>query len=735
MIDKWFINDVREKIEAHHRLVITDTKGEGAFLLDFLPKRRYIILTAGTHKDELSARIEAERDYKDKNVIFYTTIPQHKLTQLQEYAVTCGCIVLDDIESYIKKLLYKVLGVNSHIDGKTLILAAKMSKGMDENWWKGIAQGITNPMKPEMMILDFLKDPAGYAEHTDKDVFAIMQKEACRMAGKPETKQTPSVLAAEIMKSLFDGLLNGQPNDELLAIYYLMSDSEEMADCLQTYIDNYQVPALVNPLDSHPDHPFTEIDKKMFRQLSSVLRQKDDTEEYVGYIEKRLQSSKAKRYKSAWLKDTFDLLTFQLGNPHTITDIDGLALYYRDTFAAIDTAIRRIYVEWLNEEEVLRPIQEFYEERNRALLDSWFQLIGNYQSNQQGLIKNLFNENTDKVAIIVCDGLRLEIAEAIARKKFSQGITIDRSTAWAKLPSVTVNGMSALYGVASPKQDSPEHRRTALLADIPDAVVMKLSALNNGVTADHLVLKHGDIDTIGEHKQLAGLVDIAAYEEDLYQKVQQLLRMGYTHVILTADHGFVITGILDEADKVPVPSGVVAEERFATAPDHVGGTDFIERCDDWITGAYQYYAMTDKPFRTRGQYGYAHGGLTLQECLIPVYRFSKAYTEITMGVEITNKTELSSVTGQFYTIKLKGKGNSENVFESERKVKLHFYDENGAEVSQSMIIKVKAGKTNELENTINTSLLKVVVVDAQTTEQLDSCTIKKSASRDLDDLF
>ena len=39
------------------------------------------------------------------------------------------------------------------------------------------------------------------------------------------------------------------------------------------------------------------------------------------------------------------------------------------------------------------------------------------------------------------------------------------------------------------------------------------------------------------------------------KKVNDLFSMGYGKVYLTADHGFVITGILDEADKIPVPDG------------------------------------------------------------------------------------------------------------------------------------------------------------------------------------
>ena len=106
-----------------------------------------------------------------------------------------------------------------------------------------------------------------------------------------------------------------------------------------------------------------------------------------------------------------------------------------------------------------------------------------------------------------------------------------------------------------------------------------------------------------------------------------------------------------------------------------------------------------------------------------------------LKVSISNKPELNAVTGQFYTIKLMGTGDSNNVFESERKVQLLFYLEDGSEDSKSSIIKIKADAVQDFENTLNANQLKVVVVDAQTTEQLDVCVIKKSVSRDLDDLF
>ena len=106
-----------------------------------------------------------------------------------------------------------------------------------------------------------------------------------------------------------------------------------------------------------------------------------------------------------------------------------------------------------------------------------------------------------------------------------------------------------------------------------------------------------------------------------------------------------------------------------------------------------------------------------------------------MKVSIENKTELVAVTGQFYSINLHAVGDTANVFESERKVRLLFYDDQGHEQSQPMIITINANETKNFEFSLSNNQMKVVVVDAETTEQLDSCTIKKSTSRDIEDLF
>ena len=247
----------------------------------------------------------------------------------------------------------------------------------------------------------------------------------------------------------------------------------------------------------------------------------------------------------------------------------------------------------------------------------------------------------------------------------------------------------------------------------------------------------GDIDQVGEKKQLAALKDINGYEKEIADKIDILLSMGYNKVYVTADHGFVITGILDEADKISVPHGDIKklEERFClTNACLLDSKGLVERQDDFCGSAYQYYALSDKPFCSKGTYGYSHGGFTPQECIIPIYEFGQDATAEALHVSIANKKDLQAVAGQYFKLKLQAES-SADVFKQERRMEIHFF-EGGKELS-IQIVTIRQGQLLDNNEFVMpaSGKAKVVLVDASTKEQIDYCEVKGSSARDLDDLF
>ena len=295
--------------------------------------------------------------------------------------------------------------------------------------------------------------------------------------------------------------------------------------------------------------------------------------------------------------------------------------------------------------------------------------------------------------------------------------------------------MSALFGCKEPTTNA-QARFANLKKACPDVEILPLGMIGESTTAKKLVLTYGDIDEVGEKKQMGGLKDIDNYETELREKTKTLFRLGYEKVVLTTDHGFVITGIIDEADKEPRPNGQILriEERFVLTNNPLPSTKLIENEGRYFDSNYQYYARTDKPFVTRGAYGYAHGGFTPQECIIPVYELTKKNDDFTFGIAISNKNELRNITGNYFTVKLKADRCDESLFTQKRKIKVMLFAGNKL-ADGNVLHTMKPGDTFSQEYEWNDGIDKVVITDKETAAQIDSCEIRKSSSRDIDDLF
>ena len=733
MIDKWFVNDIGAALEVQGRAVVTDAHEEGKFLLGFLPPDAVLLQVEGTDLAEIKAKYEAETQYAAEKVVFYTHRPKTDLTFLLEYAETAECIVLDDMETYIRKHLFAATGINTQLPKSELLVAAKLSKGKDLNWWKSVAMGLVKPMDTDKILLDLLASPKQTAQEMDGEVWKLFTAEVFRMIDKPYTDQPAPVLAQTVMDAIFDGLARNDISSKLLSLYNRRTSSHAMDEVMADYIARYDKLEGVNPFEAHIDHPFSALDCCLLKRLSEAIENGEFLGEYIQMIDARTQSKHATTYKAEWLKDVKTLVEFKNGDLYKIATLSDFALYYRDEFVQLDAAVRHLYAAWLHDEKVLRPFQYLYEQAEKELLDKWFALAKNYQPSQQGLLKDKLSQE-GRIAVLVCDGLRLEMAETIYQLSKSKS---RNDYAFAMLPSVTENGMSALFGCEGVEM-SAQNRYAHLKGELPGVEVMQADKLNSSVTTNRLVVLFGDIDQVGEKKQLAGLKDINNYEQEIAEKIETLLGMGYNKVYVTADHGFVITGILDEADKVPVPKGDILklEERYCLANEALTPAVGVlaKREDDFGGSQYQYYAQSDKPFRTKGAYGYHHGGFTPQECIIPIYEFAKETCAEALRVVIDNKKELQGVGGQYFKLKLKAEASS-NVFKQERRIEIHLYE--GSQEKSVQIVNIKQGQlldNNEFVMSPSGKLI-VVLVDANTKQQIDYCEVKSSSSRDLDDLF
>lgn len=724
MFKEWLISDIEKAAAKSNRVVISDPHKFLYFIVKELTE--YAIVTLNSPDDEMLARQSAQTSFRESKVVFLCFFQAKDIRHLMEFSGIGGFINMDNPDAYIRQKLFESLGLNTTIKESKLLLSAKLSSGKNLNWWKGIANETIEPLDFKEHLHDLIRSPKQYQTNHDEDVYAVLRDEVFKVIDRTMTPVDAPTLVNEFASAILSGLISNRIKPELLGLYYWWTNSSDITPQLKEYASRYHIPTNATITTAHFDHPFEVLDKKLLSDISFRLRQNATLSDLAEALRNRVQSNLAPDFKPKWLKDLLTLLTFDSSELYLYDTISKITDYYRKDFSRLDKAMRHLYSQWLSEPSLLRPLQELYESHLSALLAVWFANVPpEYIPSQLGLISKAMS-GTGKIAVFVCDGLRLEIAESICDILKPQ-MKIDRNTEYAKLPSVTENGMSALFGIDTVVNNASA-RINHLQSLISNVKVTNFSELSDSEEAEKLVVMFGDIDTAGEHKGMAALRDINNYEAELSDAIKRLQTMGYEKVYLTADHGFVITGILDEASKVKASSGVEVKERFFLSDEYIADAAYIRREDDFPGSQYQYYSKTDKPFRTRGEYGYAHGGFTPQECLIPYYCFISPSGSSVAKVEISNKSELSAVTGQYFNVRLKGNEASKN-----KKIKVMIYNNGVSEGFSIATIDDDGNASAEFE--ISSESISVVVVDAQTGSQYDSAIVSKLQSRDLDDLF
>lgn len=746
MTDTWFIQDVENYLKRYNRIVILDPKCQWGFLLALLQQKGYnLIITDSelteeweTVKEELFLRQQIETIHKNNPVVIYITRELKHVSFLFDYCFTYGCIDFSNPTEWLRKMLFATTGLQVQLDNSLLLTAAKLGVGKDMAWWKRILQNLQELISMDEELVPFLDNPEDYSSSKDPDIYRLFEEKLFELLGHPYLTKSPHILADEIVKKIFDGLVSGELTQQLLDLYYHWVDSDTYRPSLEHYIKNYKIDSKINPWSAHPDHCFSALDERALKMLLVNIRDKSAVENNLHLINARANRWKVQRFIPSWWKDIVTLLSFNSKPLATCTQFHKLIPFYTEYFSKVDRAMRNLYATFLQEESIIRPLQEYYENFNHELLEQWFSVAEEYKPDQQGFLPNLFNTKLPGIAVIVGDGIRYEIADYVATS-LAKILKVDKQVMLAGIPSETENNMSGLY--VSNHLVLPLHRdrEKSLTATTGKKITyMNLEAFHSGIKVDYLVLTYKDIDDTGEKLQHGAIKLFTEFEQVLKDKISLILNSGYKEVHLITDHGFVLTGLLDESDKIEphITGKKEVHERYILTANKQDNKDLIGFQNPYGEFNYVYVSKNHRPFKSRGVYGYSHGGLTPQEVIIPKFSFQKL-KEVSPALEIgiINRKELEEVTGELFGIRLQAGSAGGDLFASSRKVQVYLYAK-GERYSSSNIVNIEAGNTEALEFSFSGhSEVQAVVVDVTTQEQLDSAIIKKSNLRDLGGLM
>jgi len=609
MIDKWFLEDIEHQLKSRKRVVILDPKAECGFLLPLLDHKGYTVIRTDssfteewqTVKEELFLRHEAETTYKNSDVVFYITREQEKLSFLFDFCFTHGCLDLSNPVEWLKKKLISNTGLQVQMDSTMLLVAGKLGFGKDIAWWKKILQNLEDLVSLEDELLPFLHDPEVYLNSKDADIRRMFEEKLFELLNQPYMTKPPKTLADEVVKKLLHGLMTNTVSNYLLNLYYRWVDSDKYRGSLEDYITNFSLSSEADPWKVHPDHCFKVLDYKAIIDITKNLRDNKYIAEKLSLLKIRANSQKAKRFIPSWWHDVIILMVFDSKPLSLCSTLNKVVEFYTANFAKVDRAIRKLYAEFLQEESIIRPLQEYYESLNHELLHKWFEYSGEYKTDQPGYLVNLLKKTKPGIAVIVGDGLRYEIADQIS-VSLHKKLQVEKHIMLADMPSETENNMSALY--AGKNEIIPNHKdreKCLLSSSGKEITFINLEDLSYGEKADYLVLTYKDIDSTGEKLQHGAIKLFEEFETVLQKKITQLINMGYKEVHLITDHGFVLTGLLNESDKIdPSVTGLNKPcERYIRTADKQQNANWLAFEKTYGEYRYVYTAKSHKPFKSK----------------------------------------------------------------------------------------------------------------------------------------
>ncbi|MGB3741210.1 MAG: BREX-1 system phosphatase PglZ type B [Castellaniella sp.] len=283
------------------------------------------------------------------------------------------------------------------------------------------------------------------------------------------------------------------------------------------------------------------------------------------------------------------------------------SIHTREDTEAVSAALRALYLPWL--QESARRLQHAAQA-------------------QAGLPRPAAVASTAGTCTVFIDGLRYDVAQHLAQRLQALG-EVHLSHQWTCLPSVTASGKPWCSPIASAITGQPEDTEfnPRVAADgkplssyhfervLAEHDIQKLKAAETGDPQGLSWAEAGDLDHYGHEHGVRLAKDMAQQLDHILERLNELWDAGWTCLRIVTDHGWLLLpGGLPKSE-LPKHQTETRWGRCAVLKDSAMGTPLTfgwSWCDTvqiaFAPGVCSFVAGAE----------YAHGGLSLQESLVPV---------------------------------------------------------------------------------------------------------------------
>jgi hypothetical protein len=302
---------------------------------------------------------------------------------------------------------------------------------------------------------------------------------------------------------------------------------------------------------------------------------------------------------------------------------------------AIGAALRALYVPWL--EDSANRFQDLVKAEGGL--------------NHSAGAKGATAEGASPVGVctVFVDGLRYDVAMQLKERLAGLG-KVTTSAMWTSMPSVTASGKAwaspVVQWVSGKKAD--EDFQPSVAADgkplstynfrklLTDHGFQVLDKHENGDPNGKAWVECGDLDHYGHAHGLRLARDMETQLNQIVERLAELNEAGWARFRIVTDHGWLLVPGCLPKSALPMFEAETRWGRCAVLKDSSHGTPLTFGWD-WCKDVQIAFAPGITNFHA-GEV-YTHGGLSLQECLVPVLELVIAGgAASTVKVDITNVT-------------------------------------------------------------------------------------------------
>jgi hypothetical protein len=229
--------------------------------------------------------------------------------------------------------------------------------------------------------------------------------------------------------------------------------------------------------------------------------------------------------------------------------------------------------------------------------------------------------------LLFVDGLRMDSANRLREMLNNQGLDITEKVIWTALPSVTATGKAAVSPIRDKitGNDGNSDFEPCVLATgqslkggyhfkklIQESGWKILDHIDNGDGQGNAWCEFGDIDHEGHDRGWKLAKHLDSLLKEINERIDALLGAGWKSVRVVTDHGWLL--MPGGLPKTGLPS-TLTDNKWGRCAYLKPGASTDQKLYAWYWNPSHHFVLADGVSCFKNGDEYAHGGLSLQECL------------------------------------------------------------------------------------------------------------------------